>query len=232
MKPSLSMAEQAYNAIKRDILTCELEPGAQVAQSQLMERYQLGTTPIREALKRLEQEGYVSSIPRLGFIISPMTISDVHDLYELRIMLEQQAIRLAVLRATDEQIKQLQQKADFTYRYKDLQSYQEFLAHNTDFHQTLALASGNRKLAAAVAQALEEMARIFHLGLEVRDSAEEMRHEHQTLVKALMDRDASLAQQLMNDQILRSQQRVMDMLNQHMKNRSINELPILKTNSN
>jgi GntR family transcriptional regulator, rspAB operon transcriptional repressor len=223
---NLSLAEQAYTALKQDILTCVLDPGSQVAQSRLIERYHLGATPIREALKRLEQEGYVSSIPRLGYTIRPITIADVYDLYELRILLELHAVQLVVMRASNQQLRNIEQKAGFTYRFKDFDSYQDFLARNADFHTTIALASGNRKLASAIQQVLDEMGRIFHLGLEVRDSAEEMRNEHLALAQALSERNAALAQQILKDQITRSQQRVLEMLNERMKDRSINELPI------
>mgnify|MGYP001213470739 CR=1 FL=1 len=221
-----SLADKAYAAIKEDILTCALDPGAVIAQPQLIERYNLGMTPVREALKRLEQEGYLSAIPRQGYLVSSLTLADVHDLYELRILLEQQTIRLAVLRATDDDLRALREKADFTYTYHDTRSYREFLQRNADFHHAIALTTGNARLAAAVRGVLEEMERIFHLGLELRDSAEEMRREHQALVQALAKRDAGLAQELMTDQIARSQQRVTAMLERRLHGRSINELPI------
>lgn len=227
MKPGApSLADQAYTAIKEDILTCELDPGAVIAQPQLIERYNLGITPVREALKRLEQEGYLTSIPRQGYRISSLTLGDIHDLYELRILLEQQTIRLAVLRASDADVRRLQEMADFTYTYHDTASYREFLRRNADFHHAIALTTGNARLAAAVRAVLEEMERIFHLGLELRDSADEMRREHLALVQALARRDASLAQEIMTDQIARSQQRVTTMLERRLKDRAMHSIPL------
>lgn len=212
MNNSPSLAEKAYATLKKDILTCVLDPGSQIAQSQLVERYDFGVTPVREALKKLEQEGYVQSIPRYGYIVAPITIKDVEELYDLRLILEKSTVRLAAQRASDEQLAQLREHASFTYRYKDSESYQRFLEMNIAFHVSVALAAGNRKLADTLARLLDEMTRIFHLGLDLRDSAEEMRHEHLALVEAIADHDVERAEQLIEDQILLSRRRVVEML--------------------
>ena len=208
------LSDQAYQLIRRDIIQCILQPGLMVAQTQLVERYQLSVTPVREALKRLEQEGYVQSIPRFGYLITPITVEDIEDIYELRLLLEKPAVRMAAQRATDAQLAELQEHARFSYVYKDTHSYQKFLLANVDFHTRVATISGNRRLGESVGRLLDEMTRIFHLGLDVRDSAEEMKNEHITLSGALAARNADLAEQIMEDQIRRSQQRVLEMLNQ------------------
>ena len=212
MKKTLSLAEKAYNTIKRDILTCVLDQGTIFAQSEMVERYDFGITPVREALKRLESEGYVQSIPRFGFVITSITIKDVEDLYELRQVLETASVRMAIQHATREQIAELQRRVNFTYTFKDRDSYMEFLEGNMDFHVSIAMMSGNRKLAEALFRVLNEMTRIFNLGLDLRDSAEEMRHEHMALVSALMARDLQAAEQIIRDQLRRSRQRVVEKL--------------------
>jgi len=212
MKKTQSLAERAYNTIKRDILTCVLDQGTLVAQSQMVEQYDFGITPVREALKKLESEGYVQSIPRFGFVITPITIKDVEDLYELRQVLETASVRLAIQHSSNEQIAELRRRVDFTYTFKDRESYMEFLEGNADFHVSIALLSGNRKLAEALSRVLNEMTRIFNLGLDLRDSAEEMRNEHIALVSALASRDVERAEQIIRDQIRRSRQRVVEML--------------------
>lgn len=208
------LSDQAYQLIRRDIIQCILPPGLKVAQAQLVERYQLSVTPVREALKRLEQEGYVQSIPRFGYLITPVTVQDIEDIYELRLLLEKPAVRMAAQRASDAQLADLQDHARFSYVYRDPQSYQEFLQANVGFHTDVAMLSGNRRLAESIGRLLDEMNRIFHLGLEVRDSAEEMKNEHVTLSGALAARNAELAEEIMDDQINRSKQRVLEMINQ------------------
>ena len=224
MNDANSLAHQAYAALKKDILTCELDPGSTIAQSQLVKRYDFSLTPVREALKRLEQEGYVQSIPRFGYLITPVTLKDVEDLYDLRLILEQSAVRMAIQRASTEQLAQIQQKATFTYKFKNRLSYLQFLEHNISFHVSIALASGNRKLAEMLANVLNEMTRIFNLGLDLRDSAEEMRNEHILLAAALAQRDIQPAEQIVQDQIVLSRQRVVEMLVQRLDQHAMQQI--------
>ncbi len=219
-----SLALKAYTVIKKDILTCQLDPGSQIAQSQLVERYKFGTTPIREALKRLEQEGYVRPIPRFGYIICPITMNDIEDIYGVRLILESSAVQLAIQCASDEQLHQLQARANFSYTFKDHESYLNFLNHNIDFHVTIATYSNNRKLADMISNILNEMTRIFNLGLDLKDSAEEMRNEHVVLADALAARNLELAVGVITDQIIRSRQRVIDEMTKRLGQRAMSEI--------
>jgi DNA-binding GntR family transcriptional regulator len=211
-----SLADKAYAAIKKDILTCALEPGSQVAQSQLVERYDFGITPIREALKRLEHEGYLRAVPRFGYLISPVTIKDIEDLYEIRLVMEIASARMAVERAARQQLEEIQNHANFSYVFKDKESYLHFLEQNNSFHVMVARSSGNRKLADMLSGVLNEMTRIFNLGLDLRDSAQEMHDEHVALAAALLNRDVEQAVAIVTDQITRSRQRVLEKLMQRV----------------
>jgi DNA-binding GntR family transcriptional regulator len=218
-----SIADQAYQAILKDIHTCLLEPGSQIAQSTLMENYDFGVTPVREALKRLESEGFVRTIPRYGYIITPVTVKDVEDIYEMRAILEKASVRLAVQRATESQINELGKFADLTYVYKNTESYQLFLEKNNIFHYSIAVAGGNLKLADTLINLLNQMIRIFNLGLDLQDSAEEMRTEHVALIKSIQSRDSSLAERIVLDQINHSRRRVIQMISQKLEIRSISQ---------
>jgi DNA-binding GntR family transcriptional regulator len=219
-----SLADRAYAAIKKDIITCVLDPGSQIAQSQLVQRYDFGITPIREALKHLEQDGYVQSVPRFGYIVTPVLIKDIEDIYDLRLILEKSAVRLSAQRASDDQLAQLLERANFSYRFKDTESYRIFLEMNNAFHVAIALTSGNRKLADTLADLLNEMTRIFHLGLDLRDSAEEMRHEHLALADAISQRNVEQAEQIVEDQIASSRRRVVEKFVQRLDHKAMNEI--------
>ena len=209
---SPSLSDTAYEVIKQEIITCTLEPGQQIAQHQLAARHQLGLTPIREALQRLVLEGFVQAIPRFGYIVSPITFSDVHEVFELRSILEAAAARLAALRATDQQLAEFSAAANFTYVYKDPESYSGFLSLNADFHHSLGILAGNQRLADQISKVLDELTRVFHLGLDIRNSTDEMRDEHLMLAQALRDRDPDRAGQIAQAQIARSQQRILEAL--------------------
>lgn len=210
--PGISLAQKAYEMIRTDIVTCVLAPGEQVAQPQLVDRYQLGNTPIREALQRLAREGFVEPLPRFGYVVTPVTLADVREMFELRAILEAAAVRLASGRSSDEQLMRVAETAEFTYVYHNRASYSEFLSRNEEFHRSVAVAAGNQRLVDAVSKVLGELTRVFHLGLDLRDSAEEMREEHVLLAQALRSREADRAAEVLSAQIARSLQRVTEAL--------------------
>lgn len=206
----MNLADQAYKLLREDIINCVLQPGQQIAQGQLAENYQVGTTPIREALQRLAHEGLVQAVPRSGYVVSHITLSDVREMFELRNVLEGAAVRMACVRASDEQLAWLKEHASFTYVYSDREDYSRFLARNHEFHCAIAAMSGNQRLTETLSRVLDGLNRVFHLGLDLRDSAEEMRDEHIALANALAKRDADVAAREVDLQISRSVQRVQE----------------------
>jgi DNA-binding GntR family transcriptional regulator len=106
-----SLADKAYRALKNDIIQCSLEPGQQIVQTQLAESYGIGATPLREALQRLAQEGFVRAIPRFGYVVIPVTLRDVREIFELRAVIESAAARMAAVRGSDRQLEKLRANA-------------------------------------------------------------------------------------------------------------------------
>src|ERR671927_1451486 len=184
-----SLARRAYEALKQDILTCELAPGVQILEGELAARYGTSKTPVREALNRLGQEGLVQVLPRRGYLVAPITLRDVQEVFQLRLLLETAAAELAAEHITEEGLRQLKALVGMRYTYRDRASYARFLRANREFHVAVAEASGNRRMAQFVGKLLEDMERILHLGLDLRDSAEEMAAEHGELVDALLRGD-------------------------------------------
>lgn len=206
------LSHRAYHSIKNDIVACKLPPGGFIAQMDLADRYQVGLTPVREALRQLAQEGFVQPVPRMGYIVSPITARDVEEIYEMRIILETTSVRLASTRGTEIELRYLMEMADFSYRYKDLTSYSRFLGQNKTFHETIGRLAKNKRLEQHISRTMDELTRVFHLGLDIRDSADEMRSDHISLAKALLERDANLAERLIRSEILLSRERVMEAL--------------------
>lgn len=208
---SLNLA--AYTAIKRDIIRCELKPGSQVSESGLVERYHVGRAAVRTALNRLFQERLVQPVPRQGYVIAPITFKNVRDLFAVRLLLEPEAARLAAAHASPSEIQEL---ADLCrkarYRLGDAASAEEFLRLNTAFHVGIARVSGNERLAGIIAGLLDEMERLFHFGLMLRDRNDEMYHEHHDLVEALTAGDADDAALVVTEQINAAQKMVADAL--------------------
>jgi DNA-binding GntR family transcriptional regulator len=207
-----TLSKKAFDQIKFDIITCTYVPGQQIAQPQLVKKYKFGITPTREALHRLVQEGFLQPIPRFGYVVIPISIPDVIQIYELRAILEPAAAHIAAKVASQEYLEQLIKDADFTYIPGDRQSTIDFVKNNAKFHLSFAIATGNRRLVEAISKTLDEMARIFFLGLNFSEMSQEVREEHQAIATAIYNRDPDKAEKISREEILRSKERILDVL--------------------
>jgi DNA-binding GntR family transcriptional regulator len=206
------LSSRAYQLIKADIVNCNLNPGQFIAQTNLVEKYKVGLTPIREALRQLITDGFVQPVPRLGYVVSPITARDIEEIFEMRLILETSTARLAIARGTELELRELMHSADFTYTYKDRHTYSTFLMQNKSYHLHVANLAKNKRLVQQLSKTMDELTRVFHLGLDIRDSAEEMREDHIHLANALLERNANQAERLIRSEILLSRERVMEAL--------------------
>lgn len=207
-----SLAMEAYQDLRRQIIYCALPPAARVTEADLGKQLGLGKTPIREALGRLAQEGLVRVIPRQGYAITPITLRDVRDLFDLRLIVEPAAVQRAAGNIDVTNLRRLDALCKAGYVLGDHGSVTAFLRANTEFHVSIAHASGNARLSQLLAQLLDESERLFHLGLMLRNRSDEMAHEHHDLVEALAAGDAETARCIAIDQITTSQRMVVDAL--------------------
>jgi DNA-binding GntR family transcriptional regulator len=208
--PSARLMDAAYWTVKREIVECALPPGIEVSERELMERYGLSKAPLREALVRLGQEGLLRAIPRSGYQVTPITVQDVQDIFALRLLLEPAAARQAAGHVDEALLSELDAVCRAGYIPGDRQSETAFLRTNREFHLTIAQAARNRRLAGLLGQLLEEMERLFHLGLAVRNRTVEMQHEHRALVEALTRGDGDAAEATTIEQIESARRMVMD----------------------
>ena len=207
-----SATGRVYATLKREILTCEIAPGTALFEGQLAERLSVSKTPVRDALGMLAHEGFVEVQPRQGYRVTDITLADVQEVFQMRMLLEPAAAELAAERASAEQLKRLQELAEESYVYGELPTYEEFVVKNREFHVVLGEASGNGRLAASLRNLLEEMQRLFLFGLDIRDSAEEQIAEHRELVDALLKGNHHLARDIATRKIETSRKRVMEAL--------------------
>ena len=194
--PPGSLRDRAYHEIKSDIITGVHGSGERLSLDRLADRYQVSKTPVRDALNALQQEGYVEIIPRGGCVISHITVKDVQDVFDLRLILEGASAELAAQHITYEELLNLEGMHS-SYSSGDAESYWEYLKENREFHCVVARATRNKQLAGEVERLLEQIQRLIYLRLDLRDSADEMVQEHCQLVATLRSRDRHLARKVM-----------------------------------
>jgi DNA-binding GntR family transcriptional regulator len=208
-----NLSDQAVEALRHDILTCRLMPGAAISESLVTERLSFGRAPVRAALARLAEEGLVQAQPRRGWVVSMVTIRDIHEVFDLRLLLEPEGARRAAGRVGDATtLRRLDGVCGRGYRAGDHDSALAFLAANRDFHVAVAALSGNQRLERQIARLLDEATRMLVLGLARRDRSGEMAHEHRALISALAAGDAAEAAEQMRAQVAASRAMVLSAL--------------------
>ena len=207
-----NLNEIAYRTIKDDIIYCALQPGEDISEATLLARYRLSKAPIRSALLRLRQEGLVVSRGRLGNKVSQITFRDVQEIFQLRLLLEVVATRLAAGKVDAEHIQRLNNAVVSGYAAGDRTGEAAYLRANREFHRYVAEASGNQRLAALVVDLMEQHERIVHLGLSLQKREHEFLHFHNDLVTALIEGDDVRAAELTEQSLRGGQKKVMEAL--------------------
>jgi DNA-binding GntR family transcriptional regulator len=207
--PVASLSDQAVEVLRDEILSCRLAPGATVSETLMTERLSLGRAPVRAALARLAEEGLVQAVPRRGWMVSLVTVRDIHEVFDLRMILEPEAARRAAGGGSVAGLARLDAVCDQGYTPEDADSARRFLAANRAFHVAIAELSGNQRLARQIGRLLDESARMLVLGLSVRDRSGEMAHEHGALIAALAARDGERASAIMREQVAASRDMVL-----------------------
>ena len=201
-----SLSEQAYEQIRHRIVTLVLAPGVVLDEAQLQEELSLGRTPIREALKRLELERLVSIIPRRGIFVTPINLTDLQRLYEVRLSLECLATELAAQRGTavhwEDMAKELNQTID-----SDNISPEELITIDEACHRIIYQAADNQFLEQTLTALFPLSLRMWHVALaklgDKKDSIIKYRHieEHQEIMAALEAGAVEKASSLMRSHI-------------------------------
>lgn len=200
----------AYVGLKNAILTCELAPATFVTESQLTESTGHGRGAIREALARLAMEGLVEVQPRRGYRVTDVSLSDLREVFEMRLLLEPHAAEQAAVHAPRAKIRVLHDLAHATFVGGDRASYIAYIEANREFHTRLAAAAGNNRLANAIRQLLEETQRVLFLSLTARSTTDTPLHEHHDLYDAVLEGDAAKAWEISKRQIENARTRILD----------------------
>lgn len=193
------LGEQAYVVLRKEIVSLGLAPGAEVSEQRLVSEFGLSRAAVRAALARLRADGLITSIPRRGHFVSVITLRDVDEVFQLRLLLEPEAAALAAGNIGEAELRALEAVADRGYDVGSRSSISAFLEANRELHVRVAEASGNGRLARAVASLLGEAERALHLALAAGAGEKGLRivHEHGELVEALVAGDGERARQYM-----------------------------------
>jgi DNA-binding GntR family transcriptional regulator len=205
---SMLLRDNIYDNLRADILMCRIAPGDDMREQDLAERYAVSRQPVREALLRLEREHLVTVQPRQGYRVNPISLADARDLLRFRLALEPACVAEAIEHADQDVLQALDEFRLFTGNRED------FIAYNRGFHCALAHASGNRRMAAAACDLIEQADRLVRVSianLRGHDPAQ-LVAEHVDLIEAMQQRDARGAGRIIRAHIQKTEKRVLPAL--------------------
>ncbi len=177
--------------LRRQVITGELAPGTRLVEDRLAAQLGVSRNPVREALQTLAGEGFVSTLPRRGAVVSTITPSQAEELFDVRMALESLAARLAARNADAAAVARLRAVLDNGRVATDANQLAVLAVLNTEFHQLVVAAGGNDYLSLLVAPMARRMQWIFRASAASR--APHSWTEHEGLLNAISDGDEEYA---------------------------------------
>jgi DNA-binding GntR family transcriptional regulator len=196
-----SLRDAAYEAIKHRIITCAFRPGEYINELQLSSILRIGRTPVHKALDRLMIEGMVEVIPRKGVIVKPVSLNEVLQIIEVRLINETYGSRLAAKHADDSDLAEL---ADVLIRAKhwaSLRNVENMMLHDREFHLLVARAAKNHVLIELLRGLHERSLRFWFISLNAPTQYERVHSEHNAILEAIRQHDPDQAEAAMRRHI-------------------------------
>ena len=195
--PPASLANRAYLALRDRLTTLQIRPGEPIDDGLVASELEVGRTPVREALKRLEDDRLVISYPRRGTFATGVEITDLAYINEIRVQLEPLAARRAAERATAGERSAIRDLLTRFGAIDDLPADPtDLMRLDMTVHRTIYRAAGNPHLEDVLVRYHNLVTRIFCLFLERLPNVAEHIHEHSAILTAIIDGDGDTAAEL------------------------------------
>jgi len=189
-----------YDRLREDILRARLLPGTTILEPELATRFGVSKTPVREALRLLVQDGWVMVLPRRGYLVRPLGLDDLRDVFQLREMIEPGFAAEAAARigAADPELI-----AAISTQQSGQQDLAAGLGAAADFHVRVAELSGNARATRIVSNLVDEVTRLHFLipGLENHISSADEIAAHEEIAAAIADGEDRRAARVMRDHL-------------------------------
>ncbi|MFB7585499.1 GntR family transcriptional regulator [Streptomyces sp. NPDC056169] len=190
-----SLRERVYEELRERIVEAELPAGTRLVEREIAEELRVSRVPVREAMQRLESEGFLSVRPRRGSVVTEFGPEDAEHLFDVRENLEGLAARLAARQAGPEELLALEELLARARAAAESGRLREAVSLNADFHRAVVGLSGNPLLVELMAPLDSRLRRLFRL-TSAESDGEPMCGAHERLYAAIRDRDEAAAESL------------------------------------
>lgn len=191
-----SLRIRVFNAIENAILSGEYKDGESLNELRISKELGVSRTPVREALMQLELEGLVNNIPNKGAVVVGVSEQDTRDIYEIRIRIEGLASRLCTEKITEDELRALEKIVDLQEFYLMKNDTEQLWKLDGDFHKIIYDASRSRPLRFMLSNFHNYIKKARDDSLRTEGRAEKTVAEHREILKAIMEKNGALAEEL------------------------------------
>lgn len=191
-----SLSARVFEALEADILSGQIGPGESLIELKLSTEFGVSRTPVREAIRMLEQKGLVQIIPNKGAVVLGINEKDLEDIYTIRMYIEGLASRWAAAHITPEQLETLTEIVDLQAFYSQKQSIDQVNALDSQFHEKIFEYSNSRTLQHTLSDLHHLIQRYRQLSFNATGRSEKAIEEHRQILEALVKHDQDEAERL------------------------------------
>lgn len=201
MNAYLPLRDVVFNTLREAILKGELKPGERLMELQLAAKLGVSRTPIREAIRMLEQEGLAVTIPRKGAEVAKMTEKDMEDVLQIRDALDELAVTIACEQITKEELGELRNTMHEFEEYTKTADVKRIAEADVRFHDIIYKATDNPKLVNMLNNLREQMYRYRVEYLKDEKNYPTLVKEHSEIVDGLTKKDKKKVTEAMHDHV-------------------------------
>jgi DNA-binding GntR family transcriptional regulator len=197
----LSLRDQAYEVIKGRIVSCDLKPGEAITVTELAAALGIGRTPVIQAVDRLMIDGLVEVMPRKGVVVSPISLDELMDIIDVRLLNECRVARWAAESINDDQIKEMKRNLKDMKEATEKRDIDQLISLDREFHRLISSAAGNEIMTELLGNLHDRSVRFWTLSLNVSKHNKRVCEQHLEIVEALAGHDLDKAEKAVHEHI-------------------------------
>lgn len=196
------LSEDIADSIKTAIIRGKFKPGEKISEGELAESMGISRTPLREAFRKLENEGFIKIIPRKGAVVAQIDAEEAINLYEIKSTLEGLAARLAAANMKEKDIARLEKVNDELKELIDKNDLESFYRVHTRFHEGFVRLCTNKRLIQMISNLNDHFNRFGIISLTLPGQFENAIQQHAEIIEAFKSRDEDLIEKKVKTNVM------------------------------